>query len=648
MSQDTLTSRQIPLEESFDVVVVEGAGGKRYSAFMPALALAAALVAAKIACVWPLTSGADLVSVLAISAEDVLVAMVFGVVAAAGLWLVEGRAALQRFVWGGVLVCGSLAALYAMVNVGVYRSMGRPLDITTLSLAKDYMQLRSSVLSHCSFGLVAGAVMAPLGYPLLVRRHRYMAEWRWRTKAVVIAAGVVWVISGGILWAHAAPDGRARRVGRNPHEALVASFLTRGLTDGRPEIGDGFPAAYLGDFRPAAERNRPPLAEFSSPPRNVIVVVLESVGTEYMSLYGSHYDTTPRLSAEAGHSLVFDRFYAHVGSTHCERMSLFYSVYPGLPWRYLPDGHHTMPAGLASILKQRGYRTAYFSASETEWGPLTYYTKDAGMDELFGPDQLGGKRVSSWGVEDRALVDGLIRWVDVDPKRPFFAMAWTDQTHDPYTLSADTQPLKLLGGVSLPNGERLERYLNAMRQVDRQLGRIFDALRERNLANDTLVVITGDHGEAFGELHQDNFSHGGSMYEENLCVPLMFWNPRLFPTGRRVQKVGGHVDLNPTLAHVLGIDPPANWQGASLFSDEHPGRAYLQSISAGYQFGETDGRYKYIYYVRDGVGRLYDLWLDPQEQQDVSAALPEVAAEMHARVLASVHAEEAYLQAAGP
>ncbi len=129
-------------------------------------------------------------------------------------------------------------------------------------------------------------------------------------------------------------------------------------------------------------------------------------------------------------------------------------------------------------------------------------------------------------------------------------------------------------------------------------------------------------------------------------MPLMFWNPRLFPTGQRLPQVGGHVDINPTLAQMLGVEPPADWQGASLFSPDHPGRVYLLADLAGYQFGLTDGHYKYIYHFSDAFERLYDLTQDADEVRDLAAQHPEIAQEMRARVSAFVHAEEEFQKAA--
>jgi len=306
-----------------------------------------------------------------------------------------------------------------------------------------------------------------------------------------------------------------------------------------------------------------------------------------------------------------------------------------------------MPAGLASLLKQRGYRTAFFAAGDPEWGGMDYMAKKAGMDEVFGPNELGGRMASSWGTEDGIVVDGLLKWIDADRERPFFTVIWTDQTHDPYVLSADTKPIDFLDEKSVTNGVRLERYLNTIHQADYHLGRLFAHLRQRNIADDTLMIVTGDHGETFGNIHNVT-GHGSSLFDEGLRVPLMMWNPRLFPSPRRSSQVGGHVDINPTLAHLMGIEPPPGWQGASLFSEDHCGRVYLLADMSDIEFGVREGRYKYMLYVNGGFERLYDLEEDPQEHHDVSAQHPDVTAQLRDRVSAFVHAEERYIKGLDP
>ena len=617
-------------------------GFMRRSVFLPTAVLGVILVAAKTVLVWKKLRNHPLL-IFSISAEDVLAVVLIGFLAAAVLALTARRERLHRGVGIALVILGAVAAAYAVANIAIIHALGYPLNARMLALVGRFTDLRSSVVAQASAGLMTGMIVAPLVFVVAsLARFRMTPPRLVVGVAMVIAAG--WIGCGMVLRSHAEPGAWELRVGHNPHREFLGTLAGRYLFDRRVELVGAFPAADLDDFKPAVERQRPPLPQYSPAPRNVIMIVLESTAAQYLSLYGARFDTTPHLIAESAHAMVFDRFYAHVGYTYCSRMPLFFSVYPGLPWMYCyPDTRPIQPA-LPAILKERGWRTTLFTAADPDYDQLAYIAHDAGLEEVFGPAELGGRMASSWGTEDGILVDGLIRWIDADKTgRPFYAIAWTDQTHDPYTLSAGTKPLEFLNAGSAPHAEEMNRYLNAVRQADEHVGRLFDALRARHLADDTLVVITGDHGEAFGDLH-DVMGHGGGVYQENLRVPMLLCNPRLFPTGRHVQQVGGHVDINPTIAHLLGITPPPHWQGASLLSPDHPGRVYLLADRSDYQFAVTDGRYKYALHETDGFERLYDLEQDPLEQRDVSATHRDIAGKMRRRISAFVHAEELYLK----
>jgi glucan phosphoethanolaminetransferase (alkaline phosphatase superfamily) len=616
------------------------------SAFRPALVLGLLFVAAKTVLAWPHVHDVkSLDRVVGASAEDVLAAIVFGAVGTLILRATARWRVANRVTWWGVIVLGAVAAAYAFVNVGIFKAVGQPLSARMIALVGRFGDLRSSITAHSDVGLAAATVAA--GLAMLAFVHPRLAGGRPHGAAAVVlmVAATVWVGCGMALRARAEPDSWVRVAGQSPHRVMVASIASWAFSDRRLNVAGPFPPEYLDDFKPAVERPRPALPQFARPPRNVILVVLESTAARYLSVYGSPHDTTPNLVAESRNALVFDRFYANVGYTYRSMVPLVFSVYPGLPWSYRSDMDPPIPPGLAGVLKGRGYRTAFLAAANPEWGGMDWMATTAGAERVLGPAELGGPSASSWGTEDGVLIDGLVRWIDADRSRPFFAVAWTDQTHDPYTLDAGTKPVDFLDETKVRHGDLLERYLNALRQADRHLGRLFEALRSRGLADDTLVVITGDHGEAFGDVHEV-FSHGTGMFDECQRVPLILWNPRLFAGGRRdAQRVGAHVDLNPTLAHVLGVDPPATWQGASLFSPDHPGRAYMLTDLAGYQFAVTDGRYKYVLHPTGGFERLYDLRDDPLEQRDESKNRADVAGRMRARISAFVHAEEAYLEA---
>jgi phosphoglycerol transferase MdoB-like AlkP superfamily enzyme len=264
--------------------------------------------------------------------------------------------------------------------------------------------------------------------------------------------------------------------------------------------------------------------------------VLESVGTKYLGLYGYPRDVTPTLTAESQHALVFDNIYAHASFSFASFRPINFSVYPGLPWHYaLLKDARPIPHKLATIMRARGARTGYFMAGDLDWGDQRWLLDHhGGFDVMQGAADFPCPRLSSWGAEDRCLVDRLLGWIAEKPEQPFFAICWTDQTHDPFLLSPGATPDEVFqGNTPAAFAADFTRYITLLRNADAQLARIFSALRERGLADDTLVVVTGDHGEAFGDPHGQR-GHAWSVYEEEVHVPLLLWNPRLFPGGGRV------------------------------------------------------------------------------------------------------------------
>jgi arylsulfatase A-like enzyme len=188
-------------------------------------------------------------------------------------------------------------------------------------------------------------------------------------------------------------------------------------------------------------------------------------------------------------------------------------------------------------------------------------------------------------------------------------------------------------GPPPPDDYDLGRYLNAIADVDRQLGRLFEGLRARGLDDETLVVVTGDHGEAFGDPHP-TWGHGFRLYDEGVRVPLMIRSPTLFPRGRREATLGGHVDVNPTVLDVLGYEAPGEWEGRSLFLAGRPPRVYFYAANDHYLMGVREDDLKYVYNASSGRGQLFDLASDPDERHDVAAAHPEVCRRLRARLAA--------------
>ncbi|HEX8616078.1 MAG TPA: sulfatase, partial [Thermoanaerobaculia bacterium] len=506
--------------------------------------------------------------------------------------------------------------------------------------------IRSSVLDRITIPIGIALIAAPV----LVLTIAWAVRASRRRVGLALAVLAVWCAVGWSFHRKWPEDKQLTHLWLSPHVELLRTTALRLSGGRRPGFPKEFPPEYQDEFRTFAARKPAthshfPLPEGAARPKNVVVVVLESVGTKYLSLYGHPRDLTPTLTTEARHALVFDNIYAHASFSFASFRPINYSVYPGLPWHYALLGDaRPIPKTLAAAMQARGARTGYFMAGDLDWGDQRWLLeRQPGFETVQGAADLACERLSSWGAEDRCLFDRLLGWMAEKPEQPFFAVVWTDQTHDPYLLSPGATATDMAPGDTPPAfAADLTRYLSLLRNVDAQLARLFAALRERGIADDTLVVVTGDHGEAFGDPHGQR-GHAWSVYEEEVHVPLMLWNPRLFPEGRRVSTIGGHVDLNPTIADILGAVPDSEWQGYSLFDPARQERAYFMAIAGGDIFGVREGDWKYIYDVTSARESLFNLRLDPDEQHDFAKGEPERAAQLRQRVAAWVEFEDAFL-----
>jgi len=605
------------------------------------------LISAKFAQLFFARPDESLWNLPAASVKDVVFAALVVLIWAAAARAFVRRPAIVRVVRGAMLGFTTLCIVYSVVNFQVCQFFSRPLSFDLLRLVHDAAAARSSITERISIWALIMLFAGPTTFLVLT----LSTDFRPRYRALAVAAVGAWLVIGVIQHKLGSNPLNNPRLALNPHMELARSTAV-GIVGPHLTFPTDFPPRYLADFRPYKERGEPPGSYFEVPasrrPRNVIVVVMESVGTKYMTLYGSPFQSTPNLATESSNALVFDNFYAQASYTYLSFRALNFSMYPGLPWSYPPWSGRKLPPSLGALLRRRGFNTVYLHSGDLDWGQERWLLQNDGYSDTEGYAELGCNKISSWGTEDRCLIDRLIQWVDEQHGHPFFAFCWTDQTHDPYRLGPGVVPIDFVPDEkSHPLAKDLSSYLNVVHETDRQLGRLFAALRKRNLANDTLVVVTGDHGEAFRDPHEQR-GHGMSVYEEEVHVPLMLWNPRLFALGRRYEPVGQHVDLVPTIADILGVDPAGEWQGHSMFDPARPTDAFFLTNSGDYLFAVRDGKWKYIFDATGGPDMLFDLGRDRDERCNLAAQQPELCELMRKKIAAFEFFEDKYLRGQTP
>ena len=587
--------------------------------------------------------GRDLTSV---SFVDVLFAAMLWVCGNAALVLAGDRPRLRQVITGAVVGAAALSCLYALASVFFFGVFGGFLTYPLLALVGDVRMLRSSVAAQVSPATLIALAGLPLLYVALVLITVRLAPplrgpW-WLRPAAALAMLVVWVLAGQLSFAREWTTRRDRQVAANAQWVFVSSWWEAIAGDGAVRMAGTFTADDLADFEPLRKAPlRGPLAQARGArlaaarrPPNVVLIVLESVAARWAGLNRGPYDSTPALAAESGHGIVFDNFYAHIGRSSNSLGSILLSVFPKLDFSDLTEEYPRLPGtSIASVFRDRGYRTAFVTPSDLDWADWRTFLDGRGFDEVMDHHQLPCPTLlSSWGMEDRCAVDGMIRFIEQEPARPFFLMAWSQQTHHPYETTPGV-PLIEFVKESVTDAYDLNRYLNVLHQTDRHLERLFETIRRAGLEQDTLIVVTGDHGQAFGDPH-DSYMQGRTIYEEDVNVPLLFWYPRLYKAAARSGTIGSHVDLAPTIADIAGFPAAPDWQGRSLFAIGRAPRAYFYVAEDHFTLGVREANWKYIFDLRQGAEELYDLSTDPTEQHNVSASQPERCARLRQRLAA--------------
>jgi len=393
-------------------------------------------------------------------------------------------------------------------------------------------------------------------------------------------------------------------------------------------------------------------------PRNVLFIVVDTLRADHLSAYGYARDTSPALAKLAEGAVRFDRAYAPAPWTKPSVASMFTGQYPhrhGLNFVLA-----TLPASaqtLAERLSQAGFATAGV-VSHGFIGPKNGF--DQGFEVYDDHEAKGHSYVSTVGVTDRALK--LLEKLD-EQERPFFLFVHYFDPHYEYRRHrqygyAPESVGRLRGGENIHDlremgpslapeeVEFLESvYDEEVRFTDAGIGRLLAALAQRGLEDDTLVIVTADHGEEF--FGRGWLGHTRTLYDEVIHVPLVIRVPGSGARKRVVDAPVSLASLAPTILDYLGIDAPdAGFQGPSLRPlidgsgdvDLPPVRSEVRFIVLGsnsplaekvaYKQAVIDGRYKLIKDFRAQTYELYDLAQDPGETENLASSRPELLRQM--------------------
>ncbi|MEM9798780.1 MAG: sulfatase [Planctomycetota bacterium] len=384
---------------------------------------------------------------------------------------------------------------------------------------------------------------------------------------------------------------------------------------------------------------RPAKVEEERP--NVLLIVLDTLRADRLGCYGYDRPTSPFLDAYAATGVLYEQAWSSAPWTLPSHVSLFTSTYGSEHGAF--DGDARLPSEaetVAEVMLDAGYDTAAF----TESG---YVRADLGLAQGF----------ESFWAHDGDVAGTFAQakeWIK-ERRRPYFAFVQTYKVHAPY--DPEGQPREKLVrdyDGSLPREVRLSavpairrgkrvapkdrKYISDLydaeiRELDIELNMFLQSLDRAGFLDSTLVVITSDHGEEFGE--HGEFGHANGLYESLLGVPLILRMPGKFEGGQRVRRPVLGIDVAPTILHAVDLPIPTTWSGRALQEesklDERPlWVPYRPQESDVMTFAAMRGDLKLIRYPADlrpldaaGGTALFDLDEDPAETTDLWPDVPD-------------------------
>jgi len=366
----------------------------------------------------------------------------------------------------------------------------------------------------------------------------------------------------------------------------------------------------------------PVLFESDAAAINLILILVDTLRGDHVGFNGYGRPTTPTMDRLAAEGTVFTRAHSPTSWTRPSTAALMTGFAPeesgvhNLQNR-IPENQRT----LASVLRNAGYATTAFSRNPNV---LPVHGFDRGFERFVDADS------KDWGhnTDEHAVIDKAVVELERIRDRPFFLYLHLNQVHAPYAPPAGYREM-VAGDAANPE----DFYDGDIRYTDEGIGRLWEHIRSWGLDSRTLFAVVADHGEEFGE--HGGGSHGLTLYEEVLRIPMFIRGPGKVPAGLRIDRAVRLTALADTLLHLLGQGPQLTTQRILLEETQGAERAdpdlffYSVEDEARRLYAASDGRWKYINWMRPNAHEaLYDLERDPGEHHDVISEAPAQAERM--------------------
>lgn len=354
---------------------------------------------------------------------------------------------------------------------------------------------------------------------------------------------------------------------------------------------------------------------------NIILVSLDTLRADFVDAEYEGLPLTPSLDARIARGTLFTHAMTTFPSTTASHASLMTSTY-----RVEHGTHHpgiriarNLPT-LAEVLADHGYETAAFTENAMIAAQRGFAR---GFDDYDENNRWTTKGRSSSVGETIERATG---WLERNRGTSFFLFVHTYEVHSPYVPPDRFAIAVRRQGPDAGMLRTRDRYAGEVRYADSALEKLFATLSRLHLAEDTVVIVTSDHGEEFGE--HGGLGHSKHLYDEVMRVPLVFWGPGRIPGGQRIEGPVSLVDIAPTVLELAGIEIPEGFRGEGLTPLIEEGGRRGDPIVFGEHIAK-DGTlflvarsptHKWIARQTDQgaeMVEIFDLRADPEEQTNI-------------------------------
>jgi phosphoglycerol transferase MdoB-like AlkP superfamily enzyme len=399
---------------------------------------------------------------------------------------------------------------------------------------------------------------------------------------------------------------------------VTNSAFTFGYSFGAPSLR---PREYMSTERmeALAPLAYPLSADSTDRSRNVVILIVESLGREYIAAISGEQPYMPFLDSLCARSLVFTNAFANAEGSSKGTCAILAGIPSFTDEAFMNTAYAgNRIDGLGSRLQEMGYTTAYFHGGLNGEFKFDSFSKASGFDTYYGKDEFGDDRHydGHWGIYDEEFLQFAAQRMSTMPE-PFCAGIFTLTTHDPFAIPARYKGRFPVGTQSIHE---------SLGYTDMAIRRFFERASQEPWFNNTLFIITADHTFKYND-HPAWYMNPAGRF----AVPILMHAPGSTWVGRDTT-VAQQLDIAPTVLDAVGYTGTVSTMGRSLLRQDRPGRAIIH-LGGLYQLIEGE---RMLLFDGTRTKGLYAYKTDTLFANDLAQAEPETAAKMEEQLKACI------------